>query len=127
MAKRLRRFTMTVGGVAVEGARNFEFDDQTELNADRADDEGAGDIVRMTTGPYDVRWEMIAGHAQVATGYKAAIVVTAKEISVANGAETSANRIYTFSNGHIVVGGNFPTESPGRIPVRGQFKTLAIT
>jgi hypothetical protein len=118
---------MTIGGAAVTGARNFSFDEPHELNSDRSDDEASGDIVLMSAGPFPVRWEMLAHHASVVTGYVQTLVVVAKEITVANGAETSADKTYTFSNGYIKVGADFPTDGAGRLPVTGEFKTLAKT
>jgi len=123
MAKRMRRFTMTVGGSSVSGARDFEFDDESEWNNDRADDEGAGDEVRISTGPFSVRFELLARDTNVETGYAATMVVVAKEIEVSSGVESSTDKTYTFSDGWLKVGGNFPTDNAGRIPVTGRFKT----
>jgi len=132
MASRIRRFTMTVdktgaGAQAVAGARDFTYDDQSEWNGDRSDSDGVGDLVRMSTGPLDVGFELLAPDSNVTTGYCKTLVVTAKKITVADGAESSADVIHTFSDGYLKVGANVPTESPGRIPVTGQFKSLAIT
>jgi len=127
MAKRLRRFTMTIGGVAVTGARNFRFDDNSEWNSDRADNEGAGDPVRMSVGPFPINFEMLQSAGSVESGYSSALVVVAKEITNAGDSETSANKTYTFGTGYLKVGGDHPTEGAGRIPVTGEFKTLDIT
>jgi len=118
---------MTVESQAVAGARDFTYDDQSEWNGDRADDEGAGDMVRMSEGPLDVSFELLASDANVSTGYCSGMVVISKEITVSGGAESSADVTHTFADGYLKVGGNAPTETPGRIPVTGQFKTLAIT
>lgn len=123
MAKRIRRFTMTIGGQAVSGARDFDWDDESDWNADRADNEGAGVAVRMSTGGFTVRWEQLAEDSNVATGYVASLVVVPKEVAVASAVETVTDKTHTFADGWIKVGGNFPTENPGRIPVTGWFRT----
>ena len=125
MAKRIIRFTLTINGGAVAGARDFSYDDESEWNKDRGDDEAVGTAVRMSTGGYSVRFELLASDAACTSGYKSAMVVTSKEITVSGGAETPANKTYTFADGYLNVGVNAPTENPGRIPVTGWFKTLS--
>jgi len=125
MAKRMRRATLTVGGV-VTGVRDVKMTDQSEWNGDRADNEASGDFVRMTEGPYDLGFELLARHASVATGYKQTVVITGKEVTITAGAEVLADKTWTLSDGYLVVDADLPTENPGRLPVRGQFKTMVI-
>lgn len=127
MASRMRRFTMTVDGGAVSGARDFTYDDLSEYNRDRADNEAAGDEVRMSEGPFDISFELLAPDSDVDSGYVGTLVVIGKVITRSNAAESSVDKTYTFTQGHFKMGGNLPTENPGRIPVKGQFKTLVIT
>jgi hypothetical protein len=112
------------GAQTISGARNFSFDEPHELNSDRADDEASGDIVLMSAGPFPVRFELLAHDTNCVTGYVKTMVATGKEITVANGAESSANKTYTFSDGYIKVGADFPTDGAGRLPVAGEFKSL---
>lgn len=126
MGKRIRRFSMTVGGAAVAGARDFDYTDLSEYNRDRADNEAAGDEVRMSEGPFDIKFELLARDSNVVSGYIATMVVTFYEITRSDGSESAASRTLTFTQGHFNVGANTPTENPGRIPVTGQFKTLVI-
>lgn len=118
---------MTVGGQGVSGARDFRYTDGSEWNNDRADNEASGDFVRMSTGPYDVSFELLARDTDVVSGYVSSLVVVGKEVSVTGGVESSADKTFTFSDGYFQVGGDLPTENAGRIPVSGRFKTLAIT
>jgi len=127
MANRIRRATMTVGGVAVTGVRDFKYTDKSEYNRDRADDEAVGDEVRMSEGPFDISFELLAPDVSVLSGYVATMVVVGKVITRSAGSESSANKTFTFSQGHFNVGADVPTENPGRIPVTGEFKTLVIT
>ena len=41
--------------------------------------------------------------------------------------ETVTDVVLTFTQGHLEVGGDLNTDNPGRIRVRGNFKTLAIS
>jgi len=123
MAGRFRRFTIT----GITGARDFRFDDQSEWNNDRADNEAGGDFVRMSEGPYDVSFELLDDSGAPDSGYTASLVVAANEVTVSGGSESVATRTYTFSDGYLNVGGDHSTESPGRISVTGQFKTLVIS
>lgn len=118
---------MTVEGNAVSGARDFRYEDQSEYNRDRGDNEVVGDEVRMSTGPYSVSFELLAPDGDVASGYVNQMIVVGKVITRSGGSETSADKTYTFDQGHFKVGGDHPTETPGRIPVSGEFKTLTIT
>lgn len=127
MAARLRRFTMTVGGQPVAGARDFRYTDGSQWNNDRADNEEAGDFVRTGTGPYDVSFELLAPDGNVESGYVSGMVVTGKKISVSGGVESVTDVVLTFAEGYLNVGGDHNTDNPGRIPVTGQFKTLSIT
>ena len=133
MAIRIRRFTMQVKPLTastpadVSGARDFSYDDESEWNKDRGDDEAVGTAVRMSTGGYAVRFEVLASDSDLGTGYYYQLLVTTREIAVAAGVESTAGRLHTFSNGYLTVGGNVPTENPGRITVQGWFATLAIT
>jgi hypothetical protein len=127
MGVRIRRGTMTVGGTAVTGMRDFKYTDKSEYNRDRADDEPVGDEVRMTEGPFDVSFELLGPDASIVSGYIASLVVIGKVITRAAGSESSANKTFTFAQGHFNVGVDVPTENPGRIPVSGEFKTLVIT
>lgn len=127
MAGRMRRFTMTVGGAPVTGARDFKYDDNSEYNRDKSDNEAVGDEVRMSEGPYAVSFELLAPHAAVVPGYVATLVVTGKVVTRSGGNETIADKVHTFTQGHFKVGGDHPTDNPGRIPVSGEFKTLVIT
>lgn len=123
MAKRMRRATITCGS-AVAGARNVKVTDKSEYNGDRADDEAGGVFVRMTEGPYEIGFELLARDANISTGYKASLVVTGKEITVANAAETSVNKVWTLTDGYLVQDADLPIDGPGRIAVRGEFKTM---
>lgn len=127
MATRIRRGTMTVTGGAVTGMRDFKYTDKSEYNRDRADDEAVGDEVRMSEGPFDISFELLGPSAGVVSGYIASMVVVGKVITRSDGAETSTNKTFTFTQGHFNVGADVPTENPGRIPVSGEFKTLVIT
>jgi hypothetical protein len=122
----MRRATITCGA-AVAGVRNVKLTDKSEYNGDRADDEASGTFVRMTEGPYDIGFEMLARDSNITTGYKASLVVTGKEISVANATETSVSKTWTLSNGYLVVDADLPIDGPGRIPVRGEFSTMVET
>jgi|GEM_PF-2767780 len=127
MAKRIRRFTMTVEGATVAGARDFRYDDNSEYDRSRADDEVVGDQVRMSTGPYAISFELLAPDSNVESGLVDALVVTAKQIERSGASESSTDITYTFAQGNLNVGGDVPTENAGRIPVTGEFKTLAIS
>jgi hypothetical protein len=134
MAIRIRRFTMQVkpltasAAADVSGARDFSYDDESDWNKDRGDDEAVGTSVRMSTGGYSVRFEALASDSDIAaTGYFYQLLVTTREIAVSAGSESTAGKLHTFSNGYLQVGANVPTENPGRITVTGWFATLAIT
>jgi len=127
MADRLRRFTMTVEGAAVTGARNFNYEDGSEYNRDKSDDEAVGDQVRMSEGPFPISFELLAPDSNVSSGYVNSLIVVAKIIERSGGAESSTDRTLTFAQGNFVVGGDHQTDTPGRIPVSGEFKTLVIS
>jgi len=123
---RMRRFTLNADG-AVAGARDLNVDDSSEWNGDKSDDDASGDFVRMSEGPYSVRFELLAPDTNIVTGYYSSLVVTGKVITVSSGAEASEDQTWTLSDGYLKVGGQFNTDNPGRIAVEGEFKTLAIT
>lgn len=128
MAKRLRRCSLTVDGVAVTGARDFKCDDKSDYNRDKADNEAVGDEVRLGEGPFDVSFEMLAHHSAVKSGYIGTVVAIVYEVERSSGtAETVVPKTYTCTQGHFKVGVNANTDSPGRIPVSGEFKTVVIT
>jgi hypothetical protein len=128
MAKRLRRFSLTVDGVAVTGARDWKCKDKSEYNRDKADNEAVGDEVRMGEGPWDVSFEMLASHAAVKAGYIGTCVAVVSEVERSSGtAETVVSKTYSCAQGHFNVDLDANTDSPGRIPVTGEFKTCVIT
>ena len=125
--KRFRRFTMTVDGGAIAGARDFRYDDNSEYNRDKSDDEAVGDQVRMSEGPFSISFEMLQADAAIVSGFVATLVVVGKEVTRAAGDESTADRTYTFEQGNFNAGGDHPTDNPGRLPVTGEFKTLVIS
>jgi len=123
MAKRMRRFTLTVGGQSVTGCRDLTIDDLSEYNRDKSDNDAVGDEVRMSEGPFDIAFEMLAEDSNVANGYVDAMVAVGKEITRSGASESSADVTYTFDQGHFNLGRSLNTDTPGRVRVTGQFKT----
>ena len=123
MADRIRRGTLTIEGVAVAGARNFNVGDDSEYDNSRADDEASGSFVRMTEGPYPFSFELLASDSNVVSDYIATAVLTYKEISVTNAVETSTDKTITLSDGYLKYSNDVPVDGAGRLPVEGQFKT----
>ena len=78
----MRRFTLTVGGSDVVGARDLTIEDQSEFNSDKGDNEAVGRAIRMSAGPYRVRFELLAPDANVESGYCTELAATGKIISV---------------------------------------------
>ena len=131
MSKRIRRGTAKIGPsaglVSIGGVRDITWDDVRETNADRSDDEFEGDIVEMSRGPVTGSFELMARDAAIDTDYFEVLEITYKEITVAAGAETSADKVATFSDGFLRVGGNVPTDGAGRLPVTFEAKTLDLS
>jgi hypothetical protein len=120
----MRRFTLTVGGGSVTGCRDLTVDDLSEYNRDKSDNEAVGDEVRMSEGPFDIAFEMLAENGSVASGYIDTMVAVGKEITRNGATEESADVTYTLEQGHFKVGRSLNTDTPGRVRVTGQFKTL---
>ena len=128
MATRMRRATLTVGGSAVTGVRDFTFSEANpQYDRTRADNEAVGDEVAIGSDGFDIGFELLAPHASVVTGVCAGLVATGVVVTRAAGSESTANKVFTFAQGHLEVGGDLNTDNPGRISVKGNFKTLAIT
>lgn len=127
MAKRIRRGTMTFNNQVVTGARDLTWDDDSEYDNSRADDEESGKFVRMSKGPYPFTFDMIEPNDHVQDGdYFSSIVMTGKVVDVNSGVETSVDKTITLSDGYYKAGGNIPIEGAGKIPVSGQARTRTI-
>ena len=131
MAKRMRRCTLTVDGSGLSGARNLTWDpDQVQTNWARGDDEAVGDGVIMQEGPIRAQLEVLAPdttNLPDLVGYFSSIVATGKVIEMSGGAESEQTHTVTFSDGIIRVGGNYPIENEGAMPVTIEAKTIAQT
>jgi hypothetical protein len=131
MAKRLRRIkTLTVGGASVTGVRDFTYSPaNVQTDRTRADNEAVGDQVMMGSDGFDISFELLMPSANVVNGMVAAMVATGQVVERTDSTpfETVTDVVLTFAQGHLEVGGNLNTDNPGRIPVKGNFKTLAIT
>ena len=124
--QRMRRATITTPE-SVTGVRDFEYSDDSEFDMTGGDDAPVAEPVRTKTGPYGVRFELLAPSTNITTGYCASLVASGKLITVAAGAETPATRTLTFTDGYLKIGENYPSDNVGRVPVEGSFKTLAIS
>ena len=133
MAGRLRRVkSMTVGSTSVTaaGIRDFNWSPaNVQMDRTRGDDEAVGDQVDMGSDGFDVSWEMLVPSAAVTNGLHQTLVVTGQQVVRAETTpfETVTDVVLTFTQGNLEVGGNFNTDNPGRISVRGNFKSLEIT
>lgn len=129
MAKRLRRvasLTLSPGG-ALTGVRDFSFSPaNVQMDRTRGDDEAVGDQVDMGSDGYDISFELLAT-AGIASRLIDTLVVTGNEIERSGAEETATVKTFTFSQGNIEVGADLNTDNPGRITVKGNFKTLAST
>lgn len=112
-AKRIRRFTLTLDGNAIEGCRNFEFDPGIELNQDGSDDEENGEPVRTGVKPSGT-FDMQAGSANAATGYYQTAVVTYKEVEIQAANEVIVSKTITFSKCYLTKSVSAPTEGVGK-------------
>jgi hypothetical protein len=130
MAKRMRRCALNIGadaGTDVTGVRDFTFSEANpQYDRTRADNESVGDEVYMGSDGFDIGFELLAPHASVATGYCAKIVVTGAVVERDGADENVVDYTYTFEQGHLEIGGDLNTDNPGRISVKGNFKTLLI-
>jgi len=131
MAKRMRRIkTLTVGGTAVTGVRDFTWSPANpQYDRSRADNEAVGDQVSMGSDGWDIGFELLMPSAAVTTGMHAALVATGQVVERTDTTpfETVTDVVLTFAQGNLDVGGSLNTDNPGRISVKGNFKTLAIT
>jgi len=125
-AKVMRRGDVTCGG-AVTGMRDLSITDNSEWSNDNSDSNMKGPFVQLNQGPYDLKFALLARNANIATGYCDSLVFVGKEVDVTSGVESETDRTWTLTDGYIVVDLDAPTDSLGRLPVRGQFETMAET
>lgn len=126
MAKRMRRFTATVEGVAVTGCRDLSDEDLSEYDRSRGDDEEVGDEVKIGSGGFDVSFELLAPHTAVVSGYVNQFIATGKVLERSGVSETTTSKTYTYEQGHFKVSHSLNTDTPGRVRVQGNFKTRTI-
>lgn len=113
--------------VAATGARNLTWDDNSEYDNSRADDEASGKFVRMTEGPYPFSFELLEPNDHIQDGgYFNTIVMTGKVIDVATGIESSTDKTITLTGGYYKAAGDIPIDGAGKISVSGEAESIEI-
>jgi hypothetical protein len=125
--KRLRRCKLvTPSGVA--GLMDVTLGDESAWDRSRGDDEGVGDVVRMSEGPLTVSLELGEHNGTLLTGYLATLVFEHYEVANnGSGGETKTTKTYTLTQGYLNRSVKQNTENPGSVTLEGNFKTLAIS
>lgn len=125
--KRLRRCKITTPS-SVLGLVDLSYGDESEWNRDRGDDEGVGDVVRISEGPISLSLEMGQYNTAMATGYLASLVVEHYEIENNAGAgETKVTKTLTFTQVALNRSAKQNVDNPGRVTLEGTAKSLTIT
>ena len=123
MASRIRRGTLSVNGSDVGDVANMEWTDANEFDRSKADEEFSGVPVEMGRGGSG-SFTLLSGY--VATGYKTALVITYKEISVAAGVETPVTKTATFTKVTLNAGGSVPAEGRGEMRASFDYATCTV-
>ena len=119
---KIRRGTLSVNGSAIADVVNVDWNDNTEYDRRAVDTEMSGKPVMMKkqgSGSF----EMLAGN--VPSGYGTAdAVINYKEVSVAAGVETEADKSVTFTDVTFNSGGNLDNDAgPGSRRINFEYGT----